>query len=181
MANQRNINLLRSSVSISPDVLEWERRLRLLSVIALFFVIGIGVTIGVLFGTVSSQKQSLEARKSRLLQQISVQSKKEALITNMKHRLGLLDRILATSRAWEPVLVSILEVAGAPKLQSLSISDKQIVSLMLIPDTLEDTKTMVDTIVRLSSDKKMRSPMLEALQIDRDGKIQAAVSFLPGF
>ena len=181
MATKGTINLLRSSSSISPDVIEWEGKFRLVSIISLVLVVVAGFVLGVLYSVLSSQKQSLADDKSRLIQQISAQSRKQALVTNIKFRLGLLDKIFLSKRQWEPVLNVIEEVAKPPNLKSFSISDTKLVSLTLFSDTFEETKMIVDTVLKLSTEKKMRNPTLETLQVDKDGKVQLSVSFFPAF
>lgn len=179
MASPGSINLLRSTTGRSPDITEWEGRLRIIAIVVLALIIVSGLAIGVTYTLFSSQKSILEEDRSRLIKVIDSQAQKEILLANIKERLAFLDKIFSTQMTWEKIVATILSFAQSPRLQTISVSDKHLVTFTVFSSTFEETKAIVDAVAALSREQKIKNPLLETMQVDKTGSVQLAISFTP--
>lgn len=154
-------------------------QLRMASFVVISLVIIAGILVGVSYSFLNLQLTRTENEKKTLISQLNQLSRKEGLYVSLKQRIPIVEKALASQRAWGSVLKTISEVALPPILTSVAIDDKNVMILTLQADSVETTASMVNAVIRLAGEKKIRSPQLVALQLLQDGEVQLSISFLP--
>lgn len=178
MASQ-DINLLKTKTSLSPQVVAVQGQLKMGSYVAIAIVIVIGVLVGVSYSLLNFQLGRIENQKKTLIAQLNTLSRKEGLYVSLKQRLPIVEKALGGQRLWGSVLQTLNSVAVPPELTSVAIDDKNVMVLTLQTNSIETTASMVNAVITLARDRKIRSPQLVALQLLEDGAVQLSISFLP--
>lgn len=173
-----DINLIASKTDGTPSLLVLARNLQKIGLAATVGSIVLGLFFSVGLIILNMRITSLTSEKTVLLERIQSDSKKEGLITIVKKQSGVADKVLATVKPWGGVIAQITDIVPLSIFSSLSVSDKQELSLIISAPTIGDALDVVERINTYVKDKTVKSPMLESLEMGVDGNVKMSLTYI---
>ena len=179
MAAPGDINLIRTKTRLSPEMLIFAERLRVISWAGLIGTIIIGILTGLLYLEFQRERQGVAEQKQQLLASIAANARKESLFIALKDRIPLVSRALNSEKPWGNILDTVALVAAPPTLYSVTVDDHQVVQLNLKSNSFDEVAGWVARVINLVNQQKVRSPQLVSFQFAKEGTILVSLSFIP--
>jgi len=177
MVSEKSINLFDTKASLSPGWQLVEQYLRIIRQYLLWSVFIVGLILVVLFSVITFRTNQLEVEQKRLSQTIQNQNVKEGMLLALRARITSLKNILNTQFSVAPYIDTTLLLAWPPKLASFSIGEKNTVQISVNLSDIGEAVSMMEEIVKLVDENKIRTPHLTSLTIDKDGTIMMGLSY----
>lgn len=177
MYESDTINLLRTRTSISPKLTAIGKELRLVGVLLMSIVIGVGILTVVAQMILTKNYKEHQGLKKQMEEAIVAETKKEGLFISVQDRLKTIDTILSRTFPWDSALSAVLGLGAAHQIKSASIDDAQQVSVRIETDTFEEARSVIEKIVSYILQRTIVSPILTSLKLNEEGKIQLSLSF----
>lgn len=174
-----DINLLKSRSSLSPQILAIQEQLRWVGAGSILLVIILALGIGVTYLIFLQQRQALETRRKQVLSAIANESVKEGLYFSVRQRLPVVEKALGMQQPWGSLLDDINTIARPPDLSSVVVDEQNIVVLSIKATSVEQTADMVNAVVRLVQERRIKNPQLLGLQLSKEGNVQINLSYIP--
>ena len=124
-----------------------------------------------------SQLTSLEATRTELRSQINTAKNKEGLLTSIKDRTRIVERAMASQRPWAETLDLLGTVAVPPALSSVSVDEQNKIEITIQASSIDEMRAPVATLISYANEGKIRNPILQSVQFDKNGLVSIAVSF----
>lgn len=175
------INLLRSQSVLSTTELMLLEKIKIVVIAVLVCTLASGVFAGVAYVAAQLRMNAIENERSVLLRRISLQARKEALLLSLKDRVPSLEKTVNSQYDWKVILGAVSRIAQPPQLKSLSIDEKDTLTLGLTVDSLEEIEQMTNAVKVLARDKQIKDPVIESLQTVESNKIELNIRFIPIF
>lgn len=177
MNSLNTINLLKGSAVLTPEQVILEERLKKLSTI-IASVVGVFTLLIVIVFLIFLQRQSmLIDQKSTLIRRISLQAEKEVLVNSIKERLNLIQLVSAKEPPWQTIVESVFAIALPPNLASVSVGNKNDLSVTVGAATIEEVKTIIDKVIELSQEKRISKPVMSSLAVAENGTVKITLEF----
>lgn len=176
-----DINLLKTKTGLSPQLAALAEKLRVASLVALVFLLLLGIVVTSSFILVTSRYRALEAEKVRLSRQITADSHKEGLLMAVKHRAAIVEKALASLLPWGTALDMVERIALLSTISSVTVDEVGEVTILLKLVSLNDALNLVRSVMALTEEQALRRPKLTALSLQEDGYVELGISFLPVF
>lgn len=176
-----SINLLRTKSLLSSTELTLLAKLRLFSTIGLVLVLVIGSLTGVAFLVANLQLNAITNQIAVTKRKITLANRKEVLLTTIKNRIPALEKNMASQYPWDSILSMVNDITKAPILQSVSVNERNELSLSVTVSQLEEVETMLASISDLFIAGKLKDPELKSLQINEKGQLVASIVITPVF
>lgn len=173
------INLLRSKTRFSPEISALIGQLRRISLVVIFAVLMVGLTVGAIFFYLQLSLTSLLNQKNQLLAEINANARKEALYREIKAELGIAARVMGSQKSWNAPAQSVLALTAPPTLSSFSVDDKSQITLNISTANVESAAGIVGSVVSLVGQNKAKNPVLEDFSLDKKGGVRMLISFMP--
>ncbi len=177
VSGQRSINLFDTKASLTPGWQLVEQYLRIARQYMLWSVLIVGIVLVVLYGAIRFRSNQLEIEQKRLSQTIQHQNVKEGMLLALRARITSLNNILNTQFSVAPYIDTTLLLARPPKLTSFSIGDKNTVQISVNLSDIGEAVSMMEEIVKLVDENKIRTPNLTSLTLDKNGDIMMGLSY----
>lgn len=174
-----DINLLKSRSSLSPQLLAIQEQVRWVGLGSLALVILVAVGLGATYMIFLQQRQALETRRKQVLSAIANESVKEGLYFSIRQRLPVVEKAFGVQKPWGTILDDVYTIARPPDLASVVVDDQNVVVLSVKTTSVEQTAVVVNAVVRLVQEKRIKSPQLLGLQLTKDGTVQVNLSYIP--
>lgn len=176
-----SINLIRSKPGVPGYLGSIARPLRRGSVILFGITICSAIIVGLATLIIGDQYRKLVNAKDQYTKTIISNKTREELIIGIRQRLGVIEKARALQYGWSSVLDTIVTIAPATSIRSLSTDDKQTVLMTIDTETTEDAQKIVDAVLLQYTDKTITRPQLVSLTVDTDGQYAMTLSFVPLF
>jgi hypothetical protein len=176
-----SINLLRSQSVLSSTELVLLEKIKFFSVVMLIALLVSGIFVSGAFAAAQLRLNALDSERTSLIRRISLQARKEALLLSLKDRVSSLEKTLNSQYPWQDILNAVSQIAQPPQLQTLAIDQKNVLSLGLSLQSLEELQGITQTVEQLANQKKIREPVLDSLQSSVDGSMKLNIRFIPNF
>lgn len=173
------INLLRSKTRFSPEMTVLLGQLRKISYFIMLAVLIIGVVLGGFYFYLQLNLTTLINQKSQLLSQVNVSARKETLYRSVKAELGVATKVLSTQKKWGGIVGTILGLGTPPTISSFSVEDTGKLSININTVTIEDAANLAGSVIALVQQNKLKDPVLENLEVDKNGHVRMLISFTP--
>ncbi len=177
VSGHRSINLFDTKASLTPGWQLVEQYLCVIRQYLLWSVLIVGLVFVALFGVISFRTNQLNAEQERLSQTIQNQNLKEGMLLALRARITALKNILTIQFSVAPYIDTTLLLARPPKLTSFSIGDKNTVQISVNLPDIQEAVSMMEEIVKLVDENKIRTPNLTSLTLDKDGAIVMGLSY----
>lgn len=177
MAQEKSINLFDAKANLTPGWQLVEKYLIISRQYLLGFVLITGIILTVVYGIVRIRSVQLDAEQKQLSQTIQNQNVKEGLLLALRARITSLKKILDVQFSLAPYIDTTLLLARPPKLASFSIGEKNTVQISVNLPTIGEAVSMMETIMSLVNENKIRNPNLTSLTIDKDGVIVMSITY----
>lgn len=181
MAVRKNINLLKVRQQLSPQFVAYETHLRRAAIGFFSISLVLGILSGAGYFVSKFQVDNYVNTKNQLLADIASQQQKEALLVSVRQRIGLVSKIFPTQLPWDEAISTVLSVAQPPELTTLTVDDKQRIQMVIKLNSVDEAVGAVAKIMQLTSEKKIRSPQLTSLILNKDASVELSVAVLPVF
>lgn len=180
MSRANQINLLKTQSPVTPELLDkmaffWKIAIGLALTTAL-----IGLVVSTIYGAFSIQHASLVRESDQLKKDIAAQANKEGIFSSLKKRLKIASAIRANTISWKSVLDTSTAIAVPPIMQSMTVKEQNTTEMTVKPQSVADTITVVNSVVSLAREKKIKDPRLATFSIGKDG-ITISFTFFPVF
>lgn len=180
MALNADINLYKAKTDLSADLVLIASRLRMVSIIVLVVVIGLGSLVGVFYFLLSAQQQQLEAQRDTVTKRIISQAKKEALAIEVKERTSTVSKIIESQKPWMALLETISGFANPPLLQSFAGDETTQLRVSVKAPSVAEAVGVVQGAVRQTLQKRIQKTILNGVSIDKDGAVTMSFTFQQG-
>lgn len=177
MGQGKSINLFDTKASLSPTWQLVEKYLIVARQYLLGFVCIVGVVLVVVYGGIRFRTQQLDGEQTQLSQTIQSQSRKEGLLLALRARITALKRILEVQFSVAPYIDTTLLLARPPQLTSFSIGEKNTVQISVELPTIGEAVSLMETIVKLVEEQRIRTPNLTSLTVNKDGSIMMGITY----
>jgi len=177
VAGQRSINLFDTKASLTPGWQMVEKYLLLTRKYLLGFVLIVGIVLVATYGVVRYRTTQLDTKQKQLSYTIQNQSVKEGLLLALRARITSLKNILDAQFSLAPYIDTTLLLARPPELMSFSIGEKNTVQISVDLPDISQAVSMMEKIVRLVEENKIRNPNLTSLAVDKDGSIKMGITY----
>jgi hypothetical protein len=174
-----NINLLRTRSTLSQEELIFLQKLRFFSIAVISAVFIVGLFVGIAYIAGGMQYDRLERKRLALSRLINIQAKKQILLLSLQERIPIIEKVFDSQYSWDKVIDNIIEIISPPFLKRFSIEEDSTVHIMAHVNSLEELESIVVRTVKQAEEKKIRSPVINSLVVEKDGKIEARFTFTP--
>lgn len=173
-----NINLIATRTNSAPNLLALSARLQKIGLMATVASLLIGLFFGVGLTILKLRITTLTSEKTKLLARIQDNFQKEALITIVKKQSSVAQKVISTVKPWGEVIAQISTVIPLHIFTSVSVNDKQELSLIISAPTIGDALDVVASINALVKDKSIKNPMLQSLEMGVDGNVKMSLTYI---
>lgn len=177
MVSGKSINLFDTKANLTPKWQLVEKYLLLIRQYLLGFTIIVGVVLVVLYGVIRYRSGQLDTDQKQLFQTIQNQSVKEGLLFALRARIASLKKILDVQFSVAPYIDTTLLLARPPQLASFSIGENNTVQISVEFSDIGQAVSMMETVVKLVNENKIKNPNLTSLAVDKDGGITMGLSY----
>lgn len=181
MSSSNTINLIRTRTSSSPQLDAIEGSLRRTAYIGLIVFLSLGFLTGVVFFLLTLQKNSLEARRVQLTQQVAAAKRKEGILISIKERTQLVTRAMKSQKPWAQMLDRLSVAVSSARLSHISVDEQNKVTLTIQATSLDDVLGAVIGIIAMAKENYIRAAQLVSLQLGKTGGVEISVSFFAQF
>lgn len=177
MEQEHSINLFQRTTAYSPALSLIDRYLGMVRFFLLGGVILISaVTIGVYAYTKVTVKK-LEQERTVLVTSLTGGMPKEVMLLALRARILSLKNILQYQVSIAPYIDTTLSLAQPPVLTSFAIADKNTVTISISLRSINEAIALFEKILMLHSERKIVSPVLTSLSVDKDGAITMGLMY----
>lgn len=177
MASGKSINLFDTKASLTPGWILAEKYLILLRQYFLGFILIAGILLVGTYGIVRLQKAKLDREEQQLATAIQSEHAKEGLLLALRARIASLKKILDVQLSVAPYIDTTLLLARPPRLTSFSIGDKNTVQISVELPDIGEAVSMMEVILQLVSENKIRNANLTSLTINKDGSVMMGIMY----
>lgn len=177
MGQGKSINLFDTKASLSPGWQLVEKYLLLIRQYLLGFVLVVGIVLVVTYSVVRFRVMQLDIDQKQFSQTIQNQSVKEGLLLALRARITSLKKILDAQLSVAPYIDTTLLLARPPELTSFSIGEKNTVQISVDLPDIGQAVSMMEGVVKLVEENKIRTPNLTSLTVDKDGFIKMGITY----
>ncbi len=177
MGQGKSINLFDTKASLSPTWQIIEKYLIVVRYYLLGFVCIVGVVLVVAYGVIRMRTSQLDVTEKQLFQTIQNQNMKEGMLLALRARITALKNILTVQFSVAPYIDTTLLLARPPQLTSFSIGEKNTVQISVELPTMSDAVSLMETIVKLVDENKIRIPNLTSLTVNKNGSIMMGITY----
>lgn len=177
MGSGKSINLFDAKVSLTPIWQVVEKYLLISRQYLLGFVLIAGIALMATYGVVLFRVKQLDADQKQLTQIIQTQQVKEGLLLALRARITSLKKILDVQFSVAPYIDTTLLLARPPELTSFSIGEKNTVQISVKLPTIEGAVSLVERVVKLVNENRIRNPNLTSLSVDKEGSIMMGITY----
>ncbi len=176
-----SINLIKTSANVSPELAKIDGYLRLTSRVALILTLVTGSFLLLASVLLRVRLAEFDRQKKSLLASVASDSRKENALVVLKQRLGIIEKVRASVKPWHIVFAAVQNFASAERVSDVTLSDQGRVTVTVSTSSLEDMTSLVARVLALSSEKKLKNPVIESFTLNGDGSVQLSLSFVPVF
>jgi len=180
MAGSANINLLKNKTGISPEMVNIEVWLRMVSLATLAIVIVVGMVVGGGYIFLQQERVRLEQEKATLEQQLAQERQKEGMLATLKRRVALMGKIQTVQRSMGSVLSIAQTIAPGSQLTSIIVDEQQQIKVTAQTASIEEAAGVIINLLALAESNRVVSPELVGLELGKDGSVKLTVSFVQG-
>jgi len=108
---------------------------------------------------------------------IQAQTQKEARLLALRARVSALKKIMEQQISLAPYLDTTFRIALPPTLQSFSLADNSSVRISLSTNTVDEALSIVQTIITLTNERKIRNPLFTSLSMTPNGAMTFSVTY----
>jgi hypothetical protein len=177
MGSGKSINLFDAKVSLTPIWQVIEKYLLISRQYLLGFVLIAGIALMATYGVVRFRITKLDADQKQLTQIIQTQKVKEGLLLALRARITSLKKILDVQFSVAPYIDTTLLLARPPELTSFSIGEKNTVQISVKLPTIEGAVSLMEMVVKLVNENRIRNPNLTSLSVDKEGLIMMGITY----
>lgn len=177
MVSGKSINLFDTKASLSPIWQVVEKYLLISRQYLLGFVLIAGIALMATYGVVRFRTTQLDADQKQLFQTIQDQQVKEGLLLALRARITSLKKILDVQFSVAPYIDTTLLLARPPELTSFSIGEKNTVQISVKLSTIGEAVSMMEVVVKLVNENRIRNPNLTSLSVDKAGSITMGITY----
>ncbi len=171
------INLINSKTGFSPQLLLIEDSIRRASRVAIVLFLLIGLSLGGLYMYFSSKKESLERTRMELRSEITANKNREGLLTSIKDRTRIVERVSTSQRPWVRMLNLLGEVAAPPVLAGVSVNEGGVIETTIQGSSFDELASPVTSLISTALDGKIKNPVLRSVQVGKDGTVRFSITF----
>ena len=177
MGQEKSINLFDTKASLTPVWQTVEKYLLVIRQYLLGFVLAIGIVLVVTYGVIRIRTMQLDTDQKQLSQTIQNQSAKEGQLVILRARITSLKKILDAQLSVAPYIDTTLLLARPPSLTSFSIGELNTVQISVAFPAVDQAVSMMEAVVRLVEENKIRNPNLTSLTVGKDGSIMMGITY----
>ncbi len=171
------INLFQNKVTYSPKLTVIERYLRIARSLFLFGVLGVSVLTLVVYGVFQFQQRSLEKKRQTLYEAVKQEVTKEAMLIALRARVSSLKKIMMYQISIAPYIDTTLLIASPPQLSAFSLGDENSIRIEVQSETVEQAISVVETVMRLTEEKKIKNPVVTSITLDKNGAVMLGFTY----
>lgn len=179
--NPDTINLISTKTGLSPQLSLIETSLRRTSGIAIVAFLLIGLSVGGLFMYYSSQLATLESTRTTLRNEIAAAKHIEGLLTSIKDRTRIVEKTMDSQRPWAKTLNLLGEIAVPPALAGVSVDENSKIETTIQANSIDDLVSPVRMFISMAREGRIRNPVLQSVQVGKNGFVTISVSFIMVF
>ncbi len=178
MASTPGINLFQTQTEVHPVVQFVMPYVRNISTVSLIVFLMIGTSILTIRLFVQNELKSVASQTNEILTRVNADAVKEGILLDLHHRITLVSNIRKVQVSFAPHLDATLSIARPPRLTSFSLGDNnQTVRITVKVSSLKEASDVVDSVMHLLTQKKIRSPLITGFAIDKNGLIAVGLSY----
>lgn len=178
MPSLRSLNLIQTKTNVSKELELLDTWISRVSIGSLILLMVSGVLVGSIFFFLRSREAQLVGQKSSLVADVSQETTKEGLLLAIKRRSTIVDTLIGKQKSFQEFFATLSRIAPAANLNSVSFDEQNKTVIVIHTDTIGEVLTIVDVLVKETTDQKIRNPELISLTFEREGGIQASFSFV---
>jgi len=166
-----NVNLFQNQSIRSPQFLLIERYLRVARIVLLAILCVGGIIVLGTFFLFRAQQQSLDRQRAQLYSIVQNNIAKEGMLVTLRARVQSLKKIMQYQVSIAPYIDTALLIATPPNLTSFSLGDASSVQISVDSATVEEAIGVVETIIRLTNEQKIKNPVVTSIVLSKDGRV----------
>lgn len=179
MVQTNQINLIQTKTGISPEIALWQERLRIIAFLSLGVFVAAGLFFGAGFFVIRGQVDKLTKERDEFTAAITTYSNRESLLYSLKKQTGNVKKVTDSQKSWAPVVDLASSIVPLPALSTLSVNDKEEVSLSIKTQSIDESLSIINKLMEAARAGQARQPTIDSLQLDKDSGIRLSVTFLP--
>lgn len=175
-----SINLFKESNTLSPRLAKTAQQLKTFGIYGLGIILCVGLLVGITYTVLTIQINALSKEKERLSASLGSQIKKEGLYASLQDRLTVVKKVRSSQHPVAPIFDIVTSVATEPVLTGFTTKSGTVEFTIEVP-TIEDALSKVSVLLMYEQQKKISSSKLTNINVNDDGTVSIAFSFIPIF
>jgi hypothetical protein len=177
--DKQNINLLRTQSTLSPEEITLLSRLKIVCFFVVVFICICGLFVGTAYLAAKLRIDNLTIERSNTMRQLTLNSRKEAMLVALKQRIPVVDLAIKKQYSWDKIIEFVTYIVNPPILKSLSIDESYVLTLTIEANSLDEIKEIVQKTEELTIAKKIKNSRIQSLDSNKDGKVNTLIMFTP--
>ena len=174
-----SINLIESKTAENPQLTKADAVLKRISYIAVITLVISGLLVGGLFTYLQLRETQVKNQADTIIAGITQDSAKEGLLTAIKERITVIDKILAGKKHVNTLFTLITDIVPPGNLTTVSLDDAGKVTIVASVASVPEAVTMVDSVLTLGTTGKLTKAALGSFGLSQESGLEISLSFVP--